>query len=75
MIADHQPPNVTASDDADFVVISAEDWEREQETRYVLQDRSLMAQIARSAATHAAGTGHRPPQEQLAEDIGALDRL
>jgi PHD/YefM family antitoxin component YafN of YafNO toxin-antitoxin module len=33
MIADHQPPNVTASDDADFVVISAEDWECEQETR------------------------------------------
>jgi len=75
IIAYHRPLKVTAGDGADFVVISAEDWEREQETLFVLQDRSLMAQIARSAATHAAGTGHRPPQEQLAQDIGALDRL
>jgi antitoxin YefM len=36
IIADHQPLKVTASDGADFVVISAEDWERAQETLYVL---------------------------------------
>jgi antitoxin YefM len=34
----------------DFVVVSAEDWDREQKTLYVLQNRSLMEQIERSLA-------------------------
>ena len=75
IIADHEPLKVTACDGSDFVVISAADWEREQETLFVLQSPSLMAQIVRSATTHAAGAGYRPPQDQLAEEIGAIDRL
>ncbi|MBE9221877.1 type II toxin-antitoxin system Phd/YefM family antitoxin [Cyanobacterium stanieri LEGE 03274] len=35
---DHVPLKVTRRSGGDFVVISAEDWEREQETLYVLQN-------------------------------------
>jgi antitoxin YefM len=53
----------------DFVV-SAEDWEREQETLYVLQNKPLMEQIERSLKTHREGTGYRPSPDELE----ALDR-
>ncbi len=36
----------------DFIVMSAEDWESEQETLYVLQNSSLMKQIEESLKTH-----------------------
>jgi len=50
---------------------SAEDREQEQETLYVLQNRSLMEQIERSLKTHGERTGYRPsPEEQ-----DALDRV
>ena len=45
--------------------------EREQETLYVLGNRSLMEQITRSAKTHAVSAGYRPTPEQLDE----IDRL
>lgn len=38
---DHVPLKVTRRSGGDFVVISAEDWEHEQETLYVLQNSSL----------------------------------
>ena len=57
VIRDHEPLRVTRRAGEDFVVISAEDWESEQETLYVLQNQSLMKQIAESLATHRAGTG------------------
>ena len=50
---------------ADFIVLSAEDWERAQETLYVLQNASLMAQIALSLRTHATFSGYRPTPEQF----------
>lgn len=37
----------------------------ERETRYVLQNRSLMEQIERSLKTHREGTGYRPSPEEL----------
>jgi len=43
---------VTRRAGEDFVVIGAEDWEREQETLYVLQNSNLMKQIATSLGTH-----------------------
>ena len=46
VIQEHQPLKVTRRNGEDFVVISAEDWEREQETLYVLQNQSLMKQIS-----------------------------
>ena len=60
VIEDHVPLRVTRRGGEDFVVVSAEDWEREQETLYVLQNRSLMEQIERSLKTHREGTGYRP---------------
>jgi antitoxin YefM len=55
----------------DFVVVSAADGEREQETLYVLQNRSLMEQIERSLKTHWERTGYHPSPEEL----DALDRV
>jgi antitoxin YefM len=71
VLADHQPLKVTRRSGGAFVVVGAEDWEREQETLYVLQNHSLIEQIARSAETHAAGAGYRPGQDEL----GEIDRL
>jgi antitoxin YefM len=67
VLADHEPLKISRRNGRAFVVIGAEDWEREQETLYVLQNPSLMAQIARSAETYALGTGHRPTPEELGE--------
>jgi len=53
----HEPLKVTRRAGDAFVVISADDWEREQETLYVLQNQSLMQQIARSLETHNCGIG------------------
>ena len=67
VIQDHQPLKVTRRNGEDFVVISAEDWQREQETLYVLQNQSLMQQIAESQVTHQAKTGYKPSAEELSE--------
>ena len=48
VVNDHEPIKVTQRSGEDFVVIGANDWEREQETLYVLQNTSLMNQIADS---------------------------
>ncbi|MBF2058081.1 MAG: type II toxin-antitoxin system Phd/YefM family antitoxin [Cyanobacterium sp. T60_A2020_053] len=45
VINHHIPLTVTRRNGDDFMVISREDWEREQETLYVLQNRDLMEQI------------------------------
>ena len=55
---------------------SADDSEREQnqeknqETIYVLQNKSLMTQIAASLATHNRQKVHRPTAEQINEITG-----
>jgi antitoxin YefM len=61
----HQPLKVTRRGGGDFIVIGAEDWEREQETLLVLQNGSLMRQIADSLQTHARGAGYRPTAEEI----------
>ena len=71
VLRDHEPLRITRRGGEGFVVLGAEDWDRERETLYVLQSRSLMRQIARSAETHEAGTGYRPTSEELDE----IDRL
>ena len=55
VVTNHTPIKVTRRAGEAFVVMSAEDWEREQETLYVLQNTSLMKQISDSAATHTKG--------------------
>jgi len=63
----HVPLKVTRRGGDDFVVVSADDWEREQETLYVLQNNRLMEQIAESAKSHNAGSGYQPKEEELNE--------
>ncbi|MBL4781258.1 MAG: type II toxin-antitoxin system Phd/YefM family antitoxin [Porticoccaceae bacterium] len=70
VVNDHAPIKVTRRAGEAFVVMSAEDWEREQETLYVLQNNKLMKQIADSTASHANRTGYTPTSEQLDEIAG-----
>jgi antitoxin YefM len=70
VVTRHMPLRVTRRNGSDFVVMSAEDWERDQETLYVLQNTSLMRQIAESSTTHSARTGYAPTKDELNEIIG-----
>jgi len=51
VFSEHEPLKVTRRNGEDFVVLSADDWEREQETLYILQNNDLMKQIATSGYT------------------------
>ena len=70
IVVDHAPLKVTRRTGEDFVVISADDWAREQETLYVLQNNSLMEQIASSLSTHDKKDGYKPSQEEISEITG-----
>ena len=70
VINKHVPLRVTRQGGDDFVVVSADDWEREQETLFVLQNNELMRQIADSLRTHQKGTGYVPSVEQVDEITG-----
>ena len=67
VITNHTPIKVTRRAGEAFVVMSAEDWEREQETLYVLQNSSLMQQISEGVTTHKEGGGYTPNSEELNE--------
>jgi len=67
VINEHIPLKVTRRNGNDFVVISAEDWEREQETLYVLKNASLIKQIAQSTQTHSQNQGYSPTTEEVDE--------
>jgi antitoxin YefM len=69
-ISRHEPLRVSRRSGQDFVVISAEDWEREQETLYVLQNSNLMQQLAESVKTHTERKGYTPTKEQMDEITG-----
>jgi antitoxin YefM len=66
-ISTHTPIKVTRRAGEAFVVMSADDWEREQESLYILQNSSLMQQIADSTTTHTQRTGYTPTNEQMDE--------
>ena len=70
VVTNHTPLKVTRRAGEAFVIMSADDWEREQETLYVLQNSSLMHQIADSLATHNSKTGYTPTSEELNEITG-----
>ena len=70
VVTRHLPLKVTRRRGEDFVVVSAEDWEREQETLYVLQNNDLMRQVAASMATHTKGKGYAPTAGELDEITG-----
>ncbi len=67
VVNNHTPLKVTRRAGEDFIVMSADDWEREQETLYVLQNESLMQQIATSLSSHTQGKGYKPSKEQMDE--------
>lgn len=69
-INDHEPIKVTRRAGEDFIVMSADDWAREQETLYVLQNKDLMRQIAESMGTYKSTEGYQPTKEQLDEIAG-----
>lgn len=66
----HIPLKVTRRSGEDFVVISAEDWEREQESLYIMQNSDLMQQIAKSLDTHNKETGYIPNKGEINEITG-----
>lgn len=70
VLSNHTPIKVTRRAGEAFVVMSADDWEREQETLFVLQNNSLMTQIAESLATHSQQQGYAPTAEEMHEIIG-----
>ncbi len=67
VVSNHEPIKVTRRAGEAFIVVSADDWEREQETLHVLQSKSLMTQIADSFATHTQQKGYTPTDEELNE--------
>lgn len=67
VVNNHTPIKVTRRAGEAFVVVSADDWEREQETLYVLQNSSLMTQISKSLATHTLQKGYTPTDEEMNE--------
>lgn len=69
-VGKHEPIKVTRRAGEAFVVISAEDWEREQESLYILQNRDLMQQIASSLTTYNNGNGYQPTSDELDEITG-----
>ena len=70
VVTNHLPLKVTRRSGDDFVILSADDWEREQETLYVLQNNDLMKQIAASATTNAKNKGYEPTAGELNEITG-----
>jgi antitoxin YefM len=70
VINNHSPLKVTRRAGEDFVVVSAEDWEREQETLHVLQSNDLMQQIAASMKTHSQSAGYQPTEREIDEITG-----
>jgi len=72
VVTKHLPLKVTRRTGDDFVVLSADDWEREQETLYVLQNTDLMKQIAASVATNKKNKGYKPAAVEVDEITGIL---
>lgn len=61
---------ITRKNGKEAVIMSLDDWEREQETIYVLQNKPLMRQLAESLQTHQARGGRVADKETLDEILG-----
>ena len=70
-ISEHLPIRITRRAGKDFVVVSAEDWDRDQEPLYVLRNKPLMSQVAESIETYRHNSGYKPSKEEL----DAINRL
>jgi len=69
VVNNHTPLKVTRRNGDDFMVISVEDWERQKETLYILQNSSLMEQINQSQITHKENKGYQPSIGEINEII------
>ena len=67
-VNEHESIKVTRRVGENFIVMSADDWEREQETLHILQSSNLMAQIAESMGSHNKNKVYKPINEQLDEN-------
>lgn len=70
VVSEHEPLKVTRRAGEAFIVVGADDWAREQESLYVLQNQSLMQQITESLVTHTQHNGYKPTTEQMDEITG-----
>ncbi len=68
--SEHEPLKVSRRNGEDFIVLSSEDWERDQETLYVLQNSDLMRQVAESIQSHADRSGYHPNDGDMNEILG-----
>ena len=64
-VENHEPLEVHRKNGEAFVVMSLDDYEREQETLYVLSNSSLMGQIQESLQTYGKQKGYTPSAEEL----------
>ncbi|MEA2047287.1 MAG: type II toxin-antitoxin system Phd/YefM family antitoxin [Campylobacterota bacterium] len=64
-IDSHEPLTVNRKNGEAFVVLSLEDYNREQETLYVLSNHSLMGQLEASLATYKEKKGYKPTADEL----------
>jgi antitoxin YefM len=51
----------------DFIVTDLAEWERLQETMFVLQNHILLKQIMESSETNNSNTGYIPQKEEIDE--------
>ncbi len=70
VISSHEPLRVTRRGGEAFMVMSEQDWQRERESLYVLQNTDLMQQIAKSMNTYTQGKAYQPTAEQMDEILG-----
>ena len=70
MVRNHEPLRVTCRGGQAFIVMSEQDWERERESLYVLQNTDLMKQIANSLATITQGTAYQSTVAKMDAILG-----
>ncbi|MDQ7083667.1 MAG: type II toxin-antitoxin system Phd/YefM family antitoxin [Sulfurovum sp.] len=64
-INNHEPLTVSRKNGESFVVLSLEDYNREQETLYIIQNQELMQQIGKSIQSYNSHHGYTPSQDEL----------
>lgn len=67
---DSTPIQITRKGNKGAIVMSVDDYEQLEETLYVLQNKSLSAQIEQSIKTHEAGKGRKASKQTLNEILG-----
>ena len=61
----HEPLTVSRKNGEAFVVLSLDDYNREQETLYVLNNNSLMGQVEESFLSYKKKNGYKPSSNEL----------